>query len=223
MSSVEQTSELKRLSTKDNQSESSNLKKLHDSFKSFTSKNSSTSKEHKVQDQIIPEHESQIDFSLPFKEIYNIHMIEIENKTNLKRKHIYYFLFISFFFFLIGHFEIFFSYIITGYFPIKWTIQDYKENKPNFAKKWGTYWFLFIFLIFFDLQKKLVLKIIPFYFTVKTISLMILYLPGFNAAVNLYDGLFNNILQTLNKNLKNKDDNDTLVNDLKKYVKLKTE
>ncbi len=150
-------------------------------------------------------------------------MIEIENKTNLKRKHIYYFLFISFFFFLIGHFEIFFSYIITGYFPIKWTIQDYKENKPNFAKKWGTYWFLFIFLIFFDLQKKLVLKIIPFYFTVKTISLMILYLPGFNAAVNLYDGLFNNILQTLNKNLKNKDDNDTLVNDLKKYVKLKTE
>jgi len=153
MSSSELLTDVKKPSPKDNQPEVRNRKKSHESNKSVKSKNSSSEKEKQSQIPFIPERELQTDFSLSFKEIYNIHMEEIESKTNLKRKHIYYFLAISLFFFLIGYFELVFSYIITGYYPLKFTIQDYKANKENFGKKWGTYWFVFVSFIFLDLHK----------------------------------------------------------------------
>jgi receptor expression-enhancing protein 5/6 len=216
--------DLKKTISKDkNPAETVDRKKSLESSKSIKSNNSSSEKEKINIFPTIPERELQTDFSLSFKEIYNIHMAEIESKTNLKRKHIYIFLLISLFFFLIGHFELFFCYIITGYFPLKWTIQDYKANKEHWGKKWGTYWFLFVFFIFFDLHKKEVLKIIPLYFIVKTIFLLILYLPGFTAAINLYDGVFKDILQKLSLYFQNKEDNDTLLNAYKKHHKQKTE
>ena len=52
---------------------------------------------------------------------------------------------------------------------------------------------------------------------------MILYLPGFTAAINLYDGVFKDILQKLSLYFQNKEDNDTLLNTYKKYNKQKTE
>ena len=220
MNSSEQPADLRKSFGKEKVQEI-NVQKKNLSTK-FLRKNSSPS-EKPNQISCIPERELQIDFSLSFKEIYNIHITEIESKTNLKRKYIYYFLSISLFFFLIGHFELFFSYIITGYFPLKWTIQDYKSKNENFAKKWGTYWTLFTAFLFFDLHKKEVLQIIPLYFIVKTIFLMILYLPGFTAAVNLYDGFIKDIIQKLSIYFQNKDENETMVNELKKYVKLKTE
>ena len=77
--------------------------------------------------------------------------------------------------------------------------------------------------MFFDFHKKEVLQIIPLYYIVKTIFLMILYLPGFTAAVNLYDGFIKDIIQKLSIYFQNKDENETMVNELKKYVKLKKE
>ena len=223
MSSSEHLADARQSTSKEKNKEQTDPKKSQDSTKSIKKKNSSSPKENKNQVPFIPERELQIDFSLSFKEIYNLHMTEIEAKTNLKRKNIYYFLLISLFFFLIGHFEVIFSYIITGYFPIKWTIQDYKANTENFGKKWGTYWTIFSAFIFFDFHKKEVLTFIPLYFIVKTIFLIVLYLPGFTAAVNLYDGFIKDILQKLSIYLQIKDENETMVNDLKKYVKLKAE
>lgn len=223
MSSSENLADLRKSTSKEKDQEQIDAKKIRESTKSLKSKNSSPPKENKNKVTFIPERELQIDFSLSFKEVYNLHMTEIEKKTNLKRKHIYYFLIISLIFFLIGHFEMIFSYIITGYFPIKWTIQDYKANTENFGKKWGTYWTIFSAFIFFDFHKKEVLQIIPLYFIVKTIFLTILYLPGFTAAVNLYDGFIKDILQKLSIYFQNREENETMVNDLKKYVKQKTE
>ena len=86
-------------------------------------------------------------FCPSFKEVYNLHVSEIEKKTRIRIKYIYYFLIVALIFFLVGHFELIFSYIITGYYPIIWTREDYKLNKDYFWKKWGTYWsFFFIFL-----------------------------------------------------------------------------
>lgn len=201
--------------------DNSNSKKGQESSKSVRPKNSPIEKHG--QTPTIPERDLQSDFSLSFKEIYNYHISEIEKKTNLKRKHIYIFLGISLFFFLIGHFEIIFSYVITCYYPIKWTYQDYKGKKEDLGKKWGTYWFLFVCFIFFDLHKKVVLKIIPLYFIVKTIFFLMLYLPGFNAAVNLYHGVFKDKLKDLNSYFQSKEENDTLLNSYLKKTKVKTE
>ena len=62
-----------------------------------------------------------------------------------------------------------------------------------------------------------------FYFLVKCIILLMLYLPGFNFAENIYDGLLRNVFQEIGEQFQNKDEFDTMVNDLKKKVKVKTE
>ena len=139
MSSSEQPTDLRKSNGKEKVQEI-NTQKKNLSTKLLRKNSSLNEKSNQIP---IPERELQLDFSLSFKEIYNIHITEIESKTNLKRKYIYYFLLISLFFFLIGQIEWIFSYIITVYFPLKWTIQDCKENNENSGKKWGTYWFFF--------------------------------------------------------------------------------
>ena len=163
------------------------------------------------------------DLGLTFSEIYDYHIKVIEDKTNLTINQIYCFLLISLFFFMIGKYELIFSYIITLYFPIIWTKEDFFEKKKNFAKKWGIYWTVFCILIFFDMHKKVVLKVVPLYFLVKCIILLMLYLPGFNVAENLYDGLLRNVFQDIGKQFQIGEGYETMVDELKKKEKEKTE
>ena len=200
------------------------LSQKADTPKKTKSKSTSTPKDNKKNSIAIPnDKDNDKDIGVPFSQIYDYHIKLIEEKTNLKINQIYWFLFISFIFFTIGRFELIFSYIITLYFPIKWTKEDYLEKKRNFGKKWGMYWTVFIVLIFFDFHKKIVLKIIPLYFLIKCIILLMLYLPGFNLAEYIYDSLLRNIFQDIEEQFQNRDEHDTMVNDLKKKVKVKTE
>ena len=200
------------------------LSQKADTPKKTKSKSTSTPKDNKKNSIAIPnDKDNDKDIGVPFSQIYDYHIKLIEEKTNLKINQIYWFLFISFIFFTIGRFELIFSYIITLYFPIKWTKEDYLEKKRNFGKKWGMYWTVFIVLIFFDFHKKIVLKIIPLYFLIKCIILLMLYLPGFNLAEYIYDSLLRNIFQDIEEQFQNRDEHDTMVNDLKKKIKVKTE
>ena len=79
------SSELLEISSKNNP----NLKE--DVEEGINHKKSQESKENPKDIPVIPERKLNADFSLTFKEIYNIHMTEIESKTSLKRNHIYYF------------------------------------------------------------------------------------------------------------------------------------
>ena len=169
------------------------------------------------------ERELNTHFCLSFKEVYNLHVSEMEKKTRIRIKYIYYFLIVALIFFLVGHFELIFSYIITGYYPIIWTREDYKLNKDYFWKKWGTYWSFFFIFIFFDYHKNEVLKLIPFYFIIKCVFLIILYMPSFSAAVNIYDGFLKEFFHHMGRKFQYKEDIETLVNDFQKNVKIKKE
>ena len=166
--------DLKKTDSKDSKDIKINPKT--DTPKSAKSKASASPKENKKNIPMPNERDYNKDFSLSFGELYEYHINIIEQKTNLKINQIYIFLLISFFFFMIGHFELIFSYIITGYYPIIWTREDYKEKKDNFWKKWGTYWTIFSLLIFFELHKNDVLKVIPLYFIIKCIFLLTLWI-----------------------------------------------
>ena len=210
--------DLKKSDSKD----SKELKHKHVSESPATHlKNSSSPKDIRRSLQLSNERDLNSDFSLPFRDIYDYHINEIEKKTNIKIKHIYIFLSIAFLFFMIGHFERIFSYIITGYFPIIWTREDYNKKKDYFWKKWGTYWTIFSILIYFDIHKREVLKIIPLYFIVKCVFLLMLYLPGFNIAVNIYDAFLKYFIRQIEIYFQNKDASETMINDLKKNMKLK--
>ena len=50
-----------------------------------------------------------------------------------------------------------------------------------------------------------------------------LYLPGFNTAEDLYDGLLKDYIILFEKKFKNKDECDTMLNEFKKNIKVKTE
>ena len=220
MNSVQDSPNLKKSDSKD--LKEMKHKHVSDSPKTFN-KNTASPKDQRKSINIPNEGESNNDFGLSFMEIYNYHIKKIEQKTNLKIKQIYIFLGIAFFFFMIGHFERILSYIITGYFPILWTIEDFKVKRDDFWKKWGTYWTIFSILIFFDIHKEEVLKFIPLYFIVKCIFLLMLYLPGFHTAVSIYDGFVKDKIIQIEKYFHNNDNNDSMVNDLKKNVKVKQE
>ena len=211
------------------QSDSKEKKEIKSSQKTETPKSSktkstSTPKDNKKNSiSVSNEPENCKNLGLTFSQIYDYHIKVIEEKTNLKINQIYWFLSISLFFFMIGHFERIFSYIITLYFPIIWTKEDYFAKKKNFGKKWGIYWTVFFVLIFFDIHKKFVLKIIPLYFIVKCVILLMLYLPGFNLAENIYDGLLRSVLQDIGNRFQNRDENNKMIDDLKKNVKEKKE
>ena len=98
-----------------------------------------------------------------------------------------------------------------------------KLNKDYFWKKWGTYWSFFFIFIFFDYHKNEVLKLIPFYFIIKCVFLIILYMPSFSAAVNIYDGFLKEFFHHMGRKFQYKEDIETLVNDFQKNVKIKKE
>ena len=77
----------------------SNSKKKSVSPKTLNMKNSSSPKDFKKNLTLPNERELNPDFSLSFREIYEYHIKEIEKKTNIKIKHIYYFLLVAFIFF----------------------------------------------------------------------------------------------------------------------------
>ena len=221
MNSVQDSQNIKKSDSKDLK----DIKQNHSSLSPITinDKKSASPKDIKKTIPLSNDRDTNPDFGLSFKEIYDYHISLIEKKTNIKIKHIYSFLAVSFMFFMIGHFELIFSYIITGYFPIIWTREDFKAKKDNFWKKWGTYWTVFTILIFFDLHKKEVLQFIPLYFIVKCILLLMLYLPGFHTATTIYDGFIQSFVQQIGIYFQNKDNIESMVTDMKKNVKEKQE
>ena len=160
----------------------------------------------------LPQRDLQINFGLNYIELYELHIKQIEEKTNLNRKTIYIFLLIALFSLLIGFYERIFVYIITGYYPVKWTIEDYKFHSEKFKQKWGTYWILFFIFFIFDFFRDELLKIVPLYFIIRTIFLLILYLPNFDGAVCLYDGVFKEMIALIFSNKNNKQ---SLLNEIK--------
>ena len=161
----------------------------------------------------LPQRDLQVNFGLNYIELYELHIKKIEEKTNLKRKSIYIFLLIALFFLLIGYYECIFVYIITGYYPVKWTIEDYKFHDEKFNRRWGTYWIIFSIFFILDFYRDEVLTIVPLYFIIRTIILLILYLPNFDGAVCLYDGVLKEIIALI---FSNKNENQSLLNEIKK-------
>ena len=224
MNSTKELLDLIKSDTKDSKDLNQDLNHKHISASPTPFlKNSASPKDVKRNLSFSNERDLNSNFSLPFRDIYDYHIKEIEQKTNIKIKHIYIFLSISFIFFMIGYFERILSYIITGYFPIIWTLEDYKAKKDYFWKKWGTYWIIFSIFIFFDFHKNEVLKIIPLYFIVKCVLLLMLYLPGLTIAVSIYDGFLIHFIRYIELYFQIKDSNESMVNDLKKNVKEKQE
>ena len=164
--------------------------------------------------------ESQVNIGF----IYDNYITQIEKETKLNRKIIFGILALTMLLFMLGRFEIIVTYIITGYFPIKWGYESYKLKDDNFRKMWGTYSIVFFIFFMFDCMYSYVIIVLPLYFFIRTAVLLWMYLPCFKGAITLYDFVSiegKRLLELMND--KTEEDKEIMLEEIKEKYKLKTE
>ena len=96
---------------------------------------------------------------------------------------------ISFFLFLINHFQLLFSYFITLVIPIYLSMKDYFSNDEDFFKTWVSYYIIFIVFFILDIFHKIIIKFFPLYFFIRTFILIFLYHPLYKGSLTFYDDI----------------------------------
>lgn len=134
---------------------------------------------------------SELTFIDKFEENIKI----IEHKTNLKRKEILIGLSTSLFLIWIGVLDIYISYLLTTFFPIKWTLMYFYKKDVDDDKQWLTYWVIFSFFTLLDMLSDYFITLIPFYFFIRTMFLLWLYLPNFKGALIVYKDIIVKLLK----------------------------
>jgi len=145
-----------------------------------------------------------------FLEKLNEHLKLIEDKTKIKTNKFFTILAICLVLIWTGIYDIYISYLVTIFFPSRWTLREIQKKELDGAKQWLTYWVIFAIFVLIDMISPYLREIVPFYIFLRTIILLWLYLPNFNGAVIVYNTFILEILKHTNnfallgKNDKNK-------------------
>ena len=76
--------------------------------------------------------------------------------------------------------------LVGTVYPAFWTIKSLEQNLIEEQKKWLTYWVVFGFFIIVDMGSPVIVKFIPFYFVLKILFLIWLFMPGSNGCTLVY-------------------------------------
>ena len=123
------------------------------------------------------------------------HVKIIEEKSGIKGKYIITGLSICASLVFIGIFESFITNIVGIILPAYLSMKAIETYETDNEKQWITYWVLFAFYSILDTFSVFFLNYIPFYFFIKVIVLIWLYLPNFQGASYLYDILIFNLFK----------------------------
>ena len=162
-----------------------------------------------------------LETQIPFNVIYDNYMKQIEERTQIQRKYIFLILGIACFFFMIGRLEIIITYILTGYFPIRWGYEDYHNKERDFSKMWGSYSGIFFVFFLLDCFHTYFIDFIPLYFYIRTFTLLWLYLPCFKGAIVFYNVIFVEVLKCADSLRSKIDEKDSMLFEIKEKLKAK--
>src|SRR4051812_43550499 len=109
----------------------------------------------------------------------------IEEKTGVKGKYVVMVLCAAIFFVLIGFLDRIITNLVGTVYPAYWSIKAIESNNPDMDIQWLTYWVVFAIFTFIDVFSGFVLKFFPFYFFIKILFLIWLFLPNFQGATIL--------------------------------------
>jgi receptor expression-enhancing protein 5/6 len=127
---------------------------------------------------------------LRYKEIKMIY-----EKTGILPSYFVYILVFCLTFIFIGYLENYLTHLIATLYPmyisIK-TLQNPESTKEDIIQ-WLTYWVVYSVFINFEGVFGALLQFIPFYFFIKVIFLLVLFLPQYNGAAWFYDKLLKNL------------------------------
>ena len=135
----------------------------------------------------------QIKFSIveKWKEIMN----SIKEKTGIDGIYVIIFLSICVFFVYLGIFGSLITSLVGTLYPGFSTIKAIQKNKNK--KEWLTYWVVFGSFLIFDMFSNIIVKFIPFYFVLKILFLIWMFIPGSNGCRLVYEFLITKVMKPL--------------------------
>ena len=131
---------------------------------------------------------------------WNILMQSIEAKTGLNGYVVIGLLLICVILVYLNIFESFITNFIGTVYPGFCTIKSI-EKKSKDKKNWLTYWLIFGSFLIVDKFAVIIMKIIPFYFVLKILFLIWMFLPGSNGSAIVYNLLLKKIFKYLETNV----------------------
>ena len=110
----------------------------------------------------------------------------IQEKTGIKGTFVIWGLILAVIFVYFNIFDSIITNLVGTVYPAFWTIKSLEQNLIEEQKKWLTYWVVFGSFIIVDMGSPVIVKFIPFYFVLKILFLMWLFMPGSNGCTIVY-------------------------------------
>lgn len=118
-------------------------------------------------------------------EKWNEQMTLIEKKTGIHGIYVIILLVVSVLFVYLNIFDSLITNLVGTVYPAFWTMKSI-ESKGDDDKQWLTYWAVFASFTLVDMFSVFIVKFIPFYFLLKIIFLIWLFMPNSHGATIVY-------------------------------------
>ena len=96
---------------------------------------------------------------------------------------------------LVGNFGSYVTCIVGIVLPTYWSIKAIETPEEDDDKQWLTYWAVYAIFTFIDLFAGFIMKFIPFYFFLKQIFLIWLFMPNTQGAAFLYNKVISKLFK----------------------------
>ena len=155
--------------------------------------NQNTSSETNELQNTKPPEKPQIKFSIAdkWKEINK----SIKDKTGIDGIFVIIFLSLCVLLVYLGIFESLITSLVGTLYPGFSTIKAIQKNKDK--KEWLTYWIIFGSFLIFDMFSTIIIKVVPYYFVLKIIFLIWMFIPGSNGCQIVYDFLISKVMKVI--------------------------
>ena len=132
------------------------------------------------------EEEQENDNQISLLEKWQKQMNLIQEKTGIKGIFVILGLVLCVIFVYFNIFDSIITNLVGTLYPAFWTIKSLEQNSVEEQKKWLTYWVVFGSFIIVDMSSPVIVKFIPFYFVLKILFLIWLFMPGSSGCTIVY-------------------------------------
>ncbi len=144
--------------------------------------------------------EKEIEKELSLYDKYLDQMKLIEEKTGIAGTCVIGGLILATLFVWIGFFERFITNLVGTVYPAFWTMKSI-ESKGDDDKQWLTYWVVFACFTTLEMFSGFILRYIPFYFFIKIVFLIWLFMPNSQGCHIIYHLLVVRVFKSFEKNI----------------------
>lgn len=130
----------------------------------------------------------------------------VEEKTGIPSKYIFIGLAICLTSVIIGFLDVYITALVGIVIPSISSMRALETKDPEDDKQWLTYWVVFGIFSFIDLFTASLLKFIPFYFILKILFLMWLFMPNTKGAYIIYVKVISKLFKKYEKQIDDIDD-----------------